>query len=179
MSGIHKLKSRRTTKDIDFAVLIYEKGKYEALLEYLIWEEEFEPYKDNSFVLIWRDKSQVDLLPFSTIEHEDGALSIEGLGLTSIHLQGFSEIYEEGLPKIDIEGKHQYKFCTLPGIMVLKMIAWDDRPEKRRDDIKDISDILFHFFDMYDHEIWENHNDSFEDREPELSLLQQEVWEER
>jgi len=31
-----------------------------------------------------------------------------------------------------------------------------------RDDIKDISDILKHFFSMYDNEIWENHNDLFE-----------------
>jgi predicted nucleotidyltransferase len=51
----------------------------------------------------------------------------------------------------------------LPGIVILKLLAWDDRPEVRRDDIKDISDILRHFFDMYDNEIWENHSDLFGD----------------
>ena len=36
MSGIHKIAPRRTTTDIDFAVLINDKGTYEALKEYLI-----------------------------------------------------------------------------------------------------------------------------------------------
>ena len=29
----------------------------------------------------------------------------------------------------------KFKFYTLPGIVILKLLAWDDRPEKRRDDI--------------------------------------------
>lgn len=91
--------------------------------------------------------------------------------MTNISLQGFTEIYEEGLPELNLEGEHQFKFCTLPGIVLLKMIAFDDRPEHRRDDIKDISDILNHFFDMYDEEIYNNHLDLFGEEEFELKEL--------
>ena len=35
MSGIHRVAPRRTIGDIDFAVLINDKGTYEALKEYL------------------------------------------------------------------------------------------------------------------------------------------------
>lgn len=168
MSGIHKIAPRRTTGDIDFAVLINDKGTYEALKEHLINIEGFNTYKGNAFVLIWKDKTEVDLLPFGAIEDKDGKVITTGLGLTNISLVGFTEVYEEGLPQLDLEGKHQFKFCTLPGIVLLKMIAWDDRPEERRDDIKDISDILHHFFDMNDEEIWKNHNDLFEDETADL-----------
>jgi predicted nucleotidyltransferase len=171
MSGINKIVPRRTTGDIDFAVLINDKGTYEALKEYLIHTEGFHPYKGNSFVLIWKDKTEVDLLPFGAIENEDGRVIADGLGLTNISLQGFTEVYEEGLPQLDLEGEHQFKFCTLPGIVLLKMIAWDDRPEKRRDDIKDISDILNHFFNMYDNEIWENHHDLFGHEDADLKII--------
>ncbi len=171
MSGINKIEPRRTTGDIDFAVLINDKGTYEALKEYLINTEGFHPFKGNSFVLIWKDKTEVDLLPFGAIEDEDGTVTTSGLGLTNISLQGFTEVYEEGLPQLELEGKHQLKFCTLPGIVLLKMIAWDDRPEKRRDDIKDISDILNHFFNMYDKEIWDNHSDLFADENAELKHI--------
>jgi predicted nucleotidyltransferase len=51
------------------------------------------------------------------------------------------------------------------------MIAFDDRPEHRRDDIKDISDILNHFFDMYDEEIWSNHSDLFGEEGIDLKHL--------
>jgi predicted nucleotidyltransferase len=152
-------------------VLINDKGTYEALKEYLINIEGFNPFNGNAFVLIWKDKTEVDLLPFGAIEDKDGKVIITGLGLTNISLLGFAEVYEEGLPQLDLEGKHQFKFCTLPGIVLLKMIAWDDRPEERRDDIKDISDILNHFFDMYDDEIWKSHNGLFEDETADLKYI--------
>ncbi len=84
---------------------------------------------------------------------------------------GFDEIYEEGLPELILEDKHQFKFCTLPGIVLLKLIAWNDRPEIRSKDISDISDILNHFFDMYDNEIWEHHADLFEDENDDLKHI--------
>ena len=171
MSGIHNIDPRRTTGDIDFAVLINTKRTYEALKEYLIEVEGFHPYKGNAYVLIWKGLTEVDLLPFGSIEDEDGSITVDNLGLTNISLQGFHEVYEEGLPQLDLEGKHQFKFCTLPGIVVLKLIAWDDRPEARRDDIKDISDILNHFFDMYDEKIWESHHDLFIEEDTDLKHI--------
>ena len=45
----------------------------------------------------------------------------------------------------------------------MKLIAWDDRPEIRRDDIIDISDILHHFFNIFDEMIWSQHNDLFDE----------------
>ena len=171
MTGINNIAPRRTTGDIDFAVLINDNGVYEALKTYLIITEGFQPYKGNEYVLIWKENLEVDLLPFGAIDDEDAKFNSNGLGSTSISLQGFSEIYNDGLPTLDLEGKHQFKFCTLPGIVLLKLIAWDDRPESRRDDIKDISDILNHFFDMNDNEIFENHHDLFEKEEASLKHI--------
>lgn len=168
MSGINKIAPRRTTADIDFAVLINNKETYEALKSYLINTEGFHPYKGNAYVLIWKEIYEVDLLPFGAIEDENSRVSVNGVGLTNISLQGFTEVYEEGLPQINIQDTHQFKFCTLPGIVLLKLIAWSDRPEVRRSDINDISDILNHFFDMHSNEIWENHNELFENEAANL-----------
>lgn len=171
MSGINKIAPRRTTGDIDFAVLINDKGIYEALKDYLIKTEGFQPTKENAFVLLWKDKTEVDLLPFGAIEDEEGKVTVQGTGYTTVHVPGFTEVYEEGLPELELAGDHQFKFCTLPGIVILKLIAWDDRPEARRDDINDISDILNHFFNMYDNEIWDNHSDLFADENAELNHI--------
>lgn len=67
MRGIHKIAPRRTTGDIDFAVLMNDKGVYEQLKDYLIREEGFQPYSGNAFVLLWKKRAQVDLLPFGAI----------------------------------------------------------------------------------------------------------------
>lgn len=168
MSGINKITPRRTTGDIDFAIFINTKGLYEELKEYLINNEDFSPYSGNAFVLIWKDGTEVDLLPFGAIEDEDRKVYVSGSGYSTIHVHGFKEVYEQELPEIELGEKHHFKVCTLPGIVLLKLIAWDDRPEERRDDIKDISDILHNFFPMYQDIIWEQHNDLFEDDNNEL-----------
>lgn len=171
MSAINNIPPSRITGDIDFAVFIDDKGIYDNLKKYLIEVEKFSPYKGNAFVLIWKGFIQVDLLPFGEIEDKKEAFSIEGTGLTSLNMPGFKEIYDEGLPVVELEEIHKFKFCTLPGIVILKLMAWQDRPEIRRDDIKDMSNILKHFFDMYADEIFENHNDLFGDNAFELHLI--------
>ena len=168
ISGIHFKKPGRATRDIDFAVLINDKGVYEQLKTFLITEKGFQPSAENAFVLIYQERMQVDLLPFGAIEDEGRNVTVEGTGYTTMHVPGFAEIYSAGLPEMDLEGKHRFKFCTLPGIVILKLLAWSDRPEKRRDDIIDISDILHHYFSMHDNEIWENHFDLFTDHTADL-----------
>jgi predicted nucleotidyltransferase len=171
MSAINGITPSRITGDIDFAVFIDDKRTYENLRDYLINIEGFSPYKTNSFVLIWKGFIQVDLLPFGAIEDNNSKVTIGEVGLTSVNMPGFREIYDEGLPELELEEQHRFKFCTLPGIVILKLIAWQDRPEIRRDDIKDISKILKHFFDMYADEIYENHNDLFGNNEFDLNLI--------
>ena len=170
MTAIHDIPPSRITGDIDFAVFINDKETYNELKNYLINTEGFSPHKGNAFVLIWKGFVQVDLLPFGAIEGHGDSVSIDGIGLTTVNVPAFKEIYDYGLPTAELEEKHTFKFCTLPGIVLLKLIAFQDRPEIRRDDIKDISKILKHFFDMYANEIFDNHNDLFGNN-PDLNLL--------
>ncbi len=171
MTAINEIPPNRITRDIDFAIFIEDKGIYENLKSYLIEIEHFQPSKENNFVLLWQGRMQVDLLPFGNIEDENTKVSIESTGLTSLNMPGFMEIYESGLPELDLEGEHRFKFCTLPGIVILKLIAWEDRPEIRRDDLKDILTILTHFFEMYTDQIYEYHSDLFGDDDFGLNLI--------
>jgi predicted nucleotidyltransferase len=171
MSAINDIPPSRITGDIDFAIFIDDKGTYDNLKKYLIEVEGFSPYKGNAFVLVWKSVIQVDLLPFGETEDKDAGVTIEGSGLTSLYMPGFKEIYDDGLPIVELEEIHKFKFCTLPGIVILKLMAWQDRPEIRRDDIKDVCNVLKHFFNMYAEEIFENHNDLFGDNPFELHLI--------
>tara|TARA_R110000851_G_scaffold110287_1_gene232995 strand:- start:486 stop:1343 length:858 start_codon:yes stop_codon:yes gene_type:complete len=171
MTAINEIPPSRVTRDIDFAVFIEDNRSYKSLKDYLIEIEHFQPSKENNFVLLWQGRMQVDLLPFGNIEDENFKVSIEGTGGTSLNMPGFMEIYENGLPEVELEGKHRFKFCNLPGIVILKLIAWEDRPEIRRDDLKDILTILTHFFEMYTDQIYEHHSDLFGDDDFGLNLI--------
>ena len=47
------------------------------------------------------------------------------------------------------------------GMVILKLIAWSDRPEERDNDLYDILRIIEHYFDLNFDEIVEHHNDTF------------------
>lgn len=162
MRGLKDITPRRATSDIDFGILIKDNAHFAALKDYLIRKEGFRGYKENAYVLIAPDHRQIDILPFGEIEKE-GKVAVKGTGMTTLFLDGMKEVFEEGVPEVSFEEKITFKVCTLPGIVLLKLIAYDDRPEIRRDDLIDIADILFHFFNIYDELIWNKHNDLFED----------------
>ncbi|MBL7690812.1 MAG: nucleotidyl transferase AbiEii/AbiGii toxin family protein [Flavipsychrobacter sp.] len=165
--GLNDKQPRRATKDVDFAILISDTKAFYELKTYFTKEEGFDQYHGNAFVMLWKDGTQVDLLPFGEIE-DNGVVHVEGTGHTSINVDGLREVYEEGLPELELETGNKFKFCTLPGIVLLKLIAWDDRPEMRVKDILDISDILNHYFEIHSDEIYNNHNDLFAEESAEL-----------
>jgi predicted nucleotidyltransferase len=156
MGGIFSMPPRRTTTDIDFAVGLPNHISYDSLKQYLVAHENFHPVKENQYVLIWRDAIEVDLLPFDRLDYaQRGDYQVQTM------LPGLPEVYEEALVSLALDDGHQFKTCTLPALVVLKLIAYDDRPEIRQDDIKDITDILEHFFELHSHLIWDQHADLF------------------
>ena len=161
MRGVHEKPPKRATSDIDFGIMIKDSYIFDELKNYLIETEGFVPYKDNAFVLIWKDKSQVDLIPFGELE-KDGVATVKGTGFISMNVEGFMEVFEQASEEIQTEDQH-FKVCTLAGIVILKLIAWDDRPEMRGDDIDDIAEIIKNYFHFNSDAIWEHHSDLFTD----------------
>ncbi len=160
MRGMHEVTPKRATSDLDFAVMVKDSDQFGELKKYLIEVEGFVPYKENAFVLIWKDRTQVDLIPFGDLERE-GVVTVKGTGFTRMNVEGVREVFEEASEEIQIDDNKQFKVCTLPGIVILKLIAWDDRPEVRGNDIDDIADILRHYFRFNSEAIWEKHFDLF------------------
>ncbi len=112
---------------------------------------------------------QVDILPFGEIEIDD-AVNFKGAGLTSIKVNGFKEVYDSGTAAVKMETGHNFKIATLPSIVLLKLISYDDRPEQRTKDPRDIANIIAHFFDLQADFIYGEHNDLFTEIDNEQTL---------
>jgi predicted nucleotidyltransferase len=163
-------KQFRTTKDVDFAIMISNKKDYESVRTYLIDNKGYREVKTNSFVLLTPVGIQVDILPFGEIEIND-EVKFEGAGLTSIKVNGFNEVYLTGTETVKLATGHTFKVATLPAIILLKFIAYDDRPEVRSKDARDIINIMLHFFDLQADLIYESHADLFGGEEMELEEI--------
>ncbi|HEY8935046.1 MAG TPA: hypothetical protein VIM65_07485 [Cyclobacteriaceae bacterium] len=153
------------TKDVDFAVFLSETEQFSQLKERLMQKHEFVTVKGNEFVLLAPNKMQIDVLPFGKLEVEDG-VTVKGEGLTKIKVNGFKEVYLQSvMDAYVLEGK-KFKVATLPGIFLLKLIAFDDRPDQRQNDPVDCLSIIENFFELQSDLIYDYHNDLFGDDRP-------------
>jgi len=142
----------RGTKDVDFGVYIPNEAVYNQLRNKLIKDYGYVASSTNAFCLMSPYKIPVDLLPFGEIENNRKVL-IEGKGLTSINLNGFKEVYLNGLQQVNIEGDI-FNVCSIPSVVLLKLIAFDDRPDQRIKDPLDISSIFKVYPDIESDFIW-------------------------
>lgn len=158
----------RSTKDIDFAVLIGNRQDYQRVRDYLV-NKGFTESSTNAFVIMAPSGLQIDLLPFGEMEIDE-EVRFEGRGLTTIKVNGFMEVYELGTQDLTLETGHHFKIATLPSIVLLKFIAYDDRPELRFKDARDIINIVYHYFDLQSELIYEHHSDLFDEQSREVPL---------
>lgn len=146
----------RGTKDVDFGVYIPDSDTYSALKSKLIKDHQYVQAAENVFCLISPNGIPVDFLPFGEIEHQ-GKVLIDGKGLTTIKLDGFKEVYDKGIRAVDI-GSQKINICTIPAVVLLKLVAYDDRPKHRVKDPLDISSIILEFPHIEADLLWEEYS---------------------
>jgi len=160
----------RQTKDVDFAVLVGSQENYDAIKNYLKENKNFSDTKGNSFVMISPSGVQVDILPFGEIEIDD-SVAVAGGELDIIKVNGFKEVYKSGTKEMTLDTGHRFDIATLPAIVLLKLIAYDDRPEKRAKDPRDIADIIDNFFNLQTDIIYSEGNlDLFKEEKSDETL---------
>jgi predicted nucleotidyltransferase len=159
------IKPSRGTKDIDFAVMISSIDEYEKIstaLEARDFKRVAAPWTFYSDTF----KVAIDLLPFGEIE-ENYTVNFNERH-TDLYALGFREVLEEAV-QVEIEEKI-VNIPPLPGMVILKLIAWSDRPEERENDLSDILKIIQHYYELAWDEIVELHYDTL-DKEPFDQLL--------
>lgn len=119
------IKPSRGTKDIDFAVMISSMKDYENISTAL------QAKGFNKISAPWTFYSEkfnvaIDLLPFGEVE-ENNTINFNKR-YTDLHVLGFREVMEEAV-QVEIEEKIA-NIPPLPGMVILKLIAWSDRPER-------------------------------------------------
>ena len=153
----------RATRDVDFAVYISETRKYAEVLDELINNHGFSEIKDVPFRLQTPFTFTIDIIPFGEISIDEAVFPDENWD-RPIFVNGFEEIFRKAtIQVIDEDDELEFKVATLPAILLLKLIAYDDRPEKRTQDSQDIAQIIENYFEVEKEMIWEEHHDLFDE----------------
>jgi predicted nucleotidyltransferase len=165
LKHIHQVtEPKRATHDIDFAFEMENIEQYTQLFKYLIDNEDFTPTK-NKFRLISPQRIEIDLCPFGAIELETNFVNWITDNKSDARIPstiGLSEALEQG-EEVILKNKANkaipINVITLEILVILKLIAWNDRPEVRQKDAEDLALILDNYQEIYWDEIIEIHFD--------------------
>jgi predicted nucleotidyltransferase len=127
------LRGKRTTEDVDFCIYINEHEQYKMLVIDLVNNYGFTRDDNESYRFYFN--GTIDLIPFGGIE-KDGEVLLDN---PPIELSVYGTMEAVANAEI-VEGA--FKVVTLPGLCVLKLIAFYEKPDHRAKDMEDFYFIL-------------------------------------
>ena len=159
LSANDHLSAARGTKDVDLAITISDEGQYNLVKAALVETGLFEAHQTEAIKLIYRNSVEVDLLPFGEIEQPNRNVKLTDPTFV-LNMPGFTEIYPF-VKDFKLGNGQIVKVCTMEGIVLLKLIAHNDRPQRTKD-IIDIEHIIQCYFELYDDDIYLSHHEILE-----------------
>jgi predicted nucleotidyltransferase len=162
----NNLPTYRTTNDADLVIYVTTADNYHEFRQYLIEHCSFTATTITqrlNFAAV-NPPLAVDIIPYSHLpqpyqlnlnDREQTTISTLGLGEVANHR---SQLTFEGLQE-----PITLPIVSIESIVLLKLIAWHERPENRPNDIPDIARILQHYFEIATEVIYDDHNDLFVD----------------
>ena len=143
----------RKTKDIDLAVMVGSNDEYESLKAKIATLPDFAPHEELPYRFIFKGAYEIDFLPYGKIYNEKDEVELKAEETLILKIPGFQEIAPFTKSVITEEGL-ELRFSSLPGVVLLKLFAWEDRPEREKD-IEDIDYIIRNFYLLHVEEIIE------------------------
>jgi predicted nucleotidyltransferase len=132
----------RRTKDIDIGIRILDSNKFSLLISTLISSHGFE--KTEQTYRIKKNGILVDVIPFGPIAAAEMNIDLGSI----MSVLGFEEAYSHSqtmrindAPVLDI------RIPIVPGLLVMKLIAWDEKYPSRKKDAQDLLFIMKHYED--------------------------------
>lgn len=152
----------RRTQDVDLAVWLPDEAAFQSLMDRLEATGNFERDRLNSIRLHHRGGMLADLIPFGDLATEQGEVHLTRPSVLTLDIPGLLEV-EARIVSHQIADRTCYT-CPPEGLLLLKLLSNDDRPE-RTQDLTDIRLLLEAVFNIAAYEIATEHFDLFDQYE--------------
>jgi len=139
MEYFYEIKAPRMTMDIDLGIRVSSWNQFDQLINTLELSGDFKKLKERHRV-IYKDII-IDIVPFGSISDKNEKISWPPENEVVMSVIGFNEVYNNStLVRLQNNPILDVKIPTLPGLAILKLIAWKDNYPNRS---KDAEDLLF------------------------------------
>lgn len=141
----------RATRDIDFGFTVGNWEQFQALKIALVETGQFDAAPRDAHRLNWKDPDTgaiipVDLIPFGGVASEDKTIAWPPNRDIVMSVAGFEEASESAI-RLQIEDDLVVRVASIPGLTVLKLIAWERRRNENNKDAADLRHVLLYYGD--------------------------------
>jgi predicted nucleotidyltransferase len=141
---LYDLPIHRATNDIDFGIIVESWDEFTKLRDNLIVDKKFQPHRIMRQRLVHQSGLLIDLVPFGDLEDVSGQISWPPDFSIVMSTVGFREAYDHSI-EVRITEDLIVRVASLPGLALMKIVAWDDRRFER--DAQDLGLIMRHYLD--------------------------------
>ena len=157
--ALNNQKSGRLTHDLDIAITVKDWEQWQKVEEEIVSLENFSKDPDQKQRFLYKDKFQLDIVPFGDIMKQDSKIFWPPDEDFAMSVLGFDAAEEASL-KVNIDQEIEIQIASLSGIFLLKIIAWKDRNHKSNKDADDIGFILENYLTINEERAAVNYYDA-------------------
>ena len=161
LSNLHDLIPNRKTVDLDIAIAISDWNQFQIVEEKLIEKESFEKSKEQKQRFFYKTIYTVDIVPFGDVAKKDGNIYWPPDENTAMSVWGFPEMADTSI-SIEIDNEFVIKIASLPGLFILKLVAWKDRHLSGSKDAYDLALLLKNYLDINTERVVNEHYELYE-----------------
>jgi predicted nucleotidyltransferase len=149
LTHVFDLPSGRATYDIDFAVAVASWAQFERLKEVIASRPGFTSDEAAIQRLYYLDASTglrypLDLVPFGPIASAQGAIAWPPDMAVVMHVIGYDEV-SAAAEEVTFAPDLLVRVASLPGLAVMKLLAWSDRGAENPKDAQDLLQLMHHY----------------------------------
>ncbi|WP_431216303.1 nucleotidyl transferase AbiEii/AbiGii toxin family protein [Puia sp. P3] len=172
---INKKRVRRKTDDLDIAIMIRDWDTFERVKSALSGLPEFTKSSRQKQRFHYKNHLILDIIPFGEIARADRTIHWPPDETPVMSVAGFVEMAKKAL-FVTVDNEFTIGVASLPGIFVLKLVAWQDRCRETDKDAQDLALLINEYFDVNFTKIVEGHPDIFRADDFTTLLLALSYW---
>ncbi|MDD4761166.1 MAG: nucleotidyl transferase AbiEii/AbiGii toxin family protein, partial [Bacteroidaceae bacterium] len=142
------------------AIAISDWDQFHFIEKKLPEKKGFEKSRIQKQRFIYQEIYIIDIVPFGGVAKDDGSIYWPPDETIAMSVWGFSEMADSTI-NVNIDNEFIIKIASLPGVFLLKMIAWKDRHLSNSKDAYDIALILTNYLDINRERSVEEHYDLY------------------
>jgi len=161
LSGIHNQTPARRTADLDIAIVIKNWEKFEQISKGICEIAGFQKSSKQKQLFLYKHIFKLDIVPFGEVAKADNNIYWPPEEEFAMSVVGFTEVANKTLD-VTIDDEFTVKVASLPGIFILKLVAFNDRKYQTNKDADDLAFIIENYLEINIERAAEEHYDIYE-----------------